>query len=314
MKSSYERCSASRILPRCSSTSGAGNRSWPAATGVWVVKTVIAETSRTTSPNGSPLASTCRRIISSVAKALWPSLRCSTDGLISRRVQGPDPADAQEQLLADPDPGVAAVEPRRQRAVRLAVLRDVRVEQQQRRPADLHPPDPRVQHAGGGLDRDQERLAVGAGHALDRQQLEVGVEIVLLLPAVGVERLAEVALGVQQADADQRDAQVAGALEVVAGQHAQAARVDRQALVQAELGREVRHRPGPQDRGVDRPPAIGVLEVLGQPAEGVVDPRVERHLRRPPLELVDRQPLEELDRIVVDLPPERGVQLAEQAR
>ena len=80
MKSSYERWSASRILPRCSSTSGAGNRSWPAATGVWVVKTVIAETSRTTSPNGCPPDSIIARIISSVANALWPSLRCNTPG------------------------------------------------------------------------------------------------------------------------------------------------------------------------------------------------------------------------------------------
>ena len=109
-----------------------------------------------------------------------------------------------------------------------------------------------------------------------------------------------------------RDAQVAGALEVVAGQHAEAARVDRQALVQPELGREVGDRPRPQDRGVDRAPRVGVLEVLGQPAERVVDPRVEGHLGGPPLELLGRQPLEELDRIVVDLPPERRVELAEQ--
>ena len=119
------------------------------------------------------------------------------------RMQRPDAADAQEQLLADPDPGVAAVEPRGQRPVRLGVLGHVRVEQQQRRPPDLDPPDPRVQDAGGRLDRDQERLVVRAGDALDRQQVGVGVEVVLLLPAVGVERLAEVALGVEQADADQ---------------------------------------------------------------------------------------------------------------
>ena len=80
MKSSYDRWRASRILPRCSSTSAAGNRSWPAATGVWVVKTVIAETSRTTSPNGRPVVSIDERIISRVANALWPSLRCKTEG------------------------------------------------------------------------------------------------------------------------------------------------------------------------------------------------------------------------------------------
>ena len=40
----------------------------------------------------------------------------------------PQAADAQKQLLADPDPCVAAIEPGGQRPVRLGVLRHVRVE------------------------------------------------------------------------------------------------------------------------------------------------------------------------------------------
>ena len=53
-------------------------------------------------------------------------------------------------------------------------------------------------------------------------------------------------------------------------------------------------------------------QILGQPAERVVDSRVERHLGGSPLELLGRQALEELDRIVVDLAPQRRVQLAKQ--
>ena len=76
------------------------------------------------------------------------------------------------------------------------------------------------------------------------------VDVVLLLPAVGVQALVEVALVVEQPDADQRHAQVRGALEVVAGQDAQAARVDGHATRQAELGRKkVRHGSGTQDAG-----------------------------------------------------------------
>jgi hypothetical protein len=104
-----------------------------------------------------------------------------------------------------------------------------------------------------GLDRHPHRPAAGVPRRLDRQQIGVGLDVALLLPALRVERLVEVALVVQDADADQRDAQVAGALEVVAGQHPQAAGVDRQALVQPELHREVGHRPRPQARRVDRP-------------------------------------------------------------
>ena len=82
-------------------------------------------------------------------------------------------------------------------------------------------------------------LAVASDGRLHRQLVDVGVEVLFVLPAVVVEALAEVALVVEQADADERDAQVAGALDVVAGEHAEAAGVDRQRLVQAELGREI---------------------------------------------------------------------------
>ena len=242
-----------------------------------------------------------------------PLVQVEHRGRDPQGVQDADAADAQEQFLADPDARVAAVEPRRQRAVARGVLRHVGIQQQQGRPPHLDPPDPRPEHAQVRVDRHHQRLAVRPEHLLDRQQVGVGVEVVFLLPAVGVERLAEVALVVEQADADQGDAQVAGALQVVAGQDPEAPRVDRQALVQPELGREVRDRPRPEARGVDGAPGVVALEVLGQPPEGIVDPRVERHLGRTPLELLGRDPLEEVDRVVVGHAPERGIELAEQA-
>src|SRR5438874_1084271 len=60
-------------------------------------------------------------------------------------------------------------------------------------------------------------------------------------PAVGVEVLAEIPLAIHQADAHERDAQVAGTFQVVPGQDAEATRINRDALVYAELGRKVRH-------------------------------------------------------------------------
>ena len=71
-------------------------------------------------------------------------------------------------------------------------------------------------------------------------RIEAGV--VLLLPAVGRQRLHEVAGAVEQADADDRDAEIAGRLQVVAGEDAEAAAVLRQGLGDAEFGREVRDR------------------------------------------------------------------------
>ena len=86
---------------------------------------------------------------------------------------------------------------------------------------------------------DQQRRAVRLGFRDQRQVEEVVFRIAFLLPAVDVEVLAEVALAVHQADADERQAEVAGALEMIAGQDAEAAGIDRHALVDAELGREV---------------------------------------------------------------------------
>ena len=88
----------------------------------------------------------------------------------------------------------------------------------------------------GQVDGD---LDAGVGEA---ERLGVELGDALLLPAVGVEALAEVALGVEQPDADERHAEVGRRLQVVAGQHAEAAGVLRQGLGDAELGGEVGHR------------------------------------------------------------------------
>ena len=52
----------------------------------------------------------------------------------------------------------------------------------------------------------------------------------------------EVALRIHEPDADQRHAEVARLLAVIAGEHAEPAGVDRQRLVQRELGGEVGDR------------------------------------------------------------------------
>ena len=91
-------------------------------------------------------------------------------------------------------------------------------------------------------------------------------EILLALPAGLVQPLQKVALPVKQADADQRNIQVGGALDVVAGQHAQAAGVNGQRFVQAELGGEISHRPRPQHAGMVRAP--GAVGVADTPAGG----------------------------------------------
>ena len=65
--------------------------------------------------------------------------------------------------------------------------------------------------------------------------------VALFLPAVGIEPLAEIALAVQQADADHRHPEAAGRFQMVPGQNPETARVLGQRLGDAELGRKVGH-------------------------------------------------------------------------
>ena len=92
-----------------------------------------------------------------------------------------------------------------------------------------------------------------AASAQEGQAEAVRVEqrVALALPAVVADRLAEVARAIEQADAGERHAEVRGALEVISGQDAEAARVLGERAVDTELRREVRDAGG-----------LGALEVL----------------------------------------------------
>jgi hypothetical protein len=132
---------------------------------------------------------------------------------------------------------------------RRVVLEHVGVEQQDRHTPDLRHPDAQRHRAAGQRNVDPQRLAPGSGHRQHRQAAKIVVGIEVLLAAVGVDRLPEVAAPVHQADADERDPQVAGGLAVIARKDPQPAGVDPEALVPAELGRQVGDRPA-RERGI----------------------------------------------------------------
>ena len=186
---------------------------------------------------------------------MWNTSGAGRPSTCGERADRPHPADAGQDLLLDPVFLVAAVEPVGDAAQLVLVLRDVGIQQQQRNPAHLRDPDPRPQPGGVGQRQlDQHRVAGGVGEQPQRQPLRVQRRVVLVLPAVGGQRLPEVARAVVQADRDQRQAQIRRGLEVIAGQDAQAAGVVRQHLGNAELHREVRDA-GRQLRARPRPAA-----------------------------------------------------------
>ena len=190
-------------------------------------------------------------------------LRVEAEGL-----QRPHPTDAEEDLLADAVLGVAAVEPVGDGPALGGVAVHVAVEQVQLDAADVGAPDLRLEGLAGQVDRDADAVAAGQGQ-------RVGVQLgePLLLHAVDGELLAEVARAVEQPDADEGDAEVARRLQVVTGQHPQAAGVLRQCLRDAELRREVGHQPqraGPLGLGAGLEPAGGG-EVAAEPVLGLLE-------------------------------------------
>ena len=152
----------------------------------------------------------------------------------------PHPAHAEQQFLAQPVLAAAAVEPVGDLPQARLVLLHVGVEQQQRHPAHLRQPHLRRQRAA--LAQRQfhaHRRAVAAAQQGERQAVRVAGRVALQLPALRRQRLAEVAVPVQQPHPDQRDAQVAGCLEMVTGQDAEPAGVLRQRGGDPVLGGEV---------------------------------------------------------------------------
>ena len=155
------------------------------------------------------------------------------------RLQRPHPADTEDHLLSDTHILVTPVERVRDPLVPGLVLQHVRVEEVQRDPSDLDPPDLAGHDPVGEFDLDPDRrprLVAGEGK---RHLVEVVGGINLLLPAVVRETLAEVAPIVEKADPDERDAEIARRLHVIAREDAQPARVDREPLADPELEAEV---------------------------------------------------------------------------
>ena len=140
----------------------------------------------------------------------------------------------------------------------------------------------------------------------------IGVDVLLLLPEVAVETLPEIPLVVEQADADERNAEIGRALEMIARQDPETAGVDRHRLVQAELGGEIRHRARAEDAGVARAPRVPGPQVLLQAPVRMVDAAVQRELRGAHLELVHVDLLEQRDRIVIAPLPEDRIEIAKQ--
>ena len=167
-------------------------------------------------------------------------------GMQAQRTQGAHAADAQQELLLQAVLPVATIELVRDLAVLGDVGLVVGVQQVEVGTADRDLPDAHGKRAAGHAHGNRLPGAVLVQHGRGGDLQEVLRLVVGHLVALRGEPLGEVAVAVQQADRDHVDVHVAGLLEVVAGQDAQAAGVDHERGVQAVLHAEVAHgRLGP---------------------------------------------------------------------
>ena len=226
-------------------------------------------------------------------------------GVDAECLERADATDPEEQLLLQAVLDIASVESIGDRPQLRRVLVDVCVEQIERHAADIGPPHLRNERMAGKIDRHAHAIASGQCHA---ERIQVGIP--LLLPALRVERLAEVAVPVQESDTDERHTEIAGRLQMISGQHAESAGVLRKGFGDAELGREVRNL-AERRSGAGLEPTRGIEVVL----QLVVDLGEEAHERRVAdqcFEAIRRDEPEQPDRVVHGRVPSVGIDPAEQ--
>ena len=184
-----------------------------------------------------------------------PFVQVTDLGHLAERPEEQPAADAEEDLLAEPELHAAAVELAGDAADGRRVRRVVAVEEIERDAADQRLPGAQPHRLAGEPDLEPQDLAAGGPNRRDGEKVRIVVGIERLLAAIGGDHLAEVALLVEEAHADDGDAEVAGRLELVARDVAEAARVDRQRFGEPELHAEVGHALERRPRVRLRPPA-----------------------------------------------------------
>ena len=233
--------------------------------------------------------------------------------LNTQRSQRPHAADAQNDLLFDAHLLVATVQPMSQFAIPRCVLLYVGVHQIQVHAPDLDMPQLRVDDLSVQLHLHEQALAILVINGADGHLVRVERFIDRVLPAMRGDALAKVALGIQKANANKGQTQIAGFFAMIARKDTQAAGINGQRLMQTKLEGKVRNRSIDMLRILRRKPkslALGVTIEIHQ--NGIVGSAKQRIARRYG-DLLRRHCREHLHRPMCGTSPRRPIQHLEQA-
>ena len=225
-------------------------------------------------------------------------------GLDAERAQGADTAHTEQQFLFEAVLPVTAVELMGYLAVFGEIVFVVGVEQEEIGAAYLDLPDTGIDITAREGYADFQPVALGVMHRGSRNLRKILRFIVGNLVAVGRQALGEVTVTVQQADRRHVDFHIGGFLQVVAGQDTQTAGIDLQRRVDTVLHAEVGHAGTLAGSLFIH---IG-LELL---VHGV-HPDKERRILFQFAVLLERNLVEQQERIAAGLFPQLGINPAEQ--
>ncbi len=154
------------------------------------------------------------------------------------------------------------------------------------------------------IEFEPQPFPVGTAQRCDRQLARIVVRIDCLLRPVAIDHLAKIPLAVEQSDRNERQAQVAGRLELIASDVTKTARVDWQRFAQHEFHAEV------CDAG-QRRSRMGSLEPRGRRrripsgTHKVLDAFAEHGVGRQVLDAILRDRLKHRPWIVREIPQYR---------
>ena len=178
--------------------------------------------------------------------------------------------------------------------------------------ADIDAPDLGANRATTGFNFDHHRFPIFANGQFHGELADVGLQVLFPLPTVLIQALQEVALPVEQADADEGNAQVGCTLDVVSGEHAQAAGINRQRFVQTELRGKIGNRVGPEHPGIHGAPGAVCPQVLLLAAVDIVDAAMQTEFGGAAFDFSHGHLVEQRDGILIQLPPAGGIEVAKQ--
>src|SRR6185312_3332989 len=125
-------------------------------------------------------------------------IQVQNTGCDSHCAQRTESTYTKHKFLANSGTAITAIKTRRYLAVFRCVAFYIRIQKQKLAAANTHTPDLQINHTAAGLDFYFDRLTVFADGGFHGQLIDVGVDVLFLLPAVHVEVLAEISLPIKK--------------------------------------------------------------------------------------------------------------------